>query len=157
MLLLDHESLPRIKPHLHLYIYNIHDLQIPIKYNSIVFAPRMMYIRNLSRSYKGNSRLLDKQRLFFIHLSLLPANRLEIAGLQLLKCRQRAEKAPCKCRENIGREMHLCVALSIFPIRCSQSLNTSPWSVRSSFTPRRGCSRSLRRSGSSSRRGTSRS
>ena len=43
----------------------------------------MMYIRDLSRSYKGNSRLLDKQRLFFIHLSLLPANRLEIAGLQL--------------------------------------------------------------------------
>jgi hypothetical protein len=82
MLLLDHESLPRIKPHLHLYIYNIHNLQFPVKYNSIVFAPRMMYIRDLSRSYKGNSRLLDKQRLFFIHLSLLPANKLEIAGLQ---------------------------------------------------------------------------
>ena len=37
--------------------------------------------------------------------------------------------------------------LSIFPIRCSRSLNTLPWSARSSFTPRRGCSRSLRRSG----------
>ena len=46
---------------------------------------------------------------------------------------------------------------SIFPIRCSWSLNTSPWSARSSFTPPRGCSRSLRRNGSSFRRGTSRS
>lgn len=32
-------------------------VRIPVKYNSIVFAPRMMYIRDLSRSYKGNSRL----------------------------------------------------------------------------------------------------
>ena len=44
--------------------------------------------------------------------------------------------------------------LSIFPDRCSQSLNTLPWSARSSFTPRRGCSRSLRRNRSSSRWGT---
>ena len=64
---------------------------------------------------------------------------------------------PCKCRENIGRETHLCVALSIFPIRCSPSLNTSPWSARSSYTPHRGCSRSSRRGGSFSRRGISRS
>ena len=83
MLLLDHESLPRIKPHLHLYIYNIHNLQIPVKCNSILFAPRMMYIRDLSRSYKGNSRLLDRHNGHInLHLSLLPANRLEIAGLQ---------------------------------------------------------------------------
>lgn len=67
----------------HLYIYNIHNLQIPVKYNSIVFAPRMMYIRDLSRSYKGISRFLNRHNGHtFSHLSLLPANRLEIAGLQ---------------------------------------------------------------------------
>lgn len=43
----------------------------------------MMYIRDLSRSYKGNSRLLDRHNGHIdLHLSLLPANRLEIAGLQ---------------------------------------------------------------------------
>lgn len=38
MLLFDHKSLLRIKPHLHLYIYNIHNLQIQVKNISNFFT-----------------------------------------------------------------------------------------------------------------------
>ena len=37
MLLFDHQSLLRIKAHLCFYIYNIHNLQISVKYISSIF------------------------------------------------------------------------------------------------------------------------
>ena len=42
VLLFDQESLPQVKPHLHLYIYNIHILQIYVKHIPNFFTPRMV-------------------------------------------------------------------------------------------------------------------
>ena len=82
MLLLDHESLPRIKPHLHLYTYNIHNIQIPVKNILNIFHPAggvnprleqvLVYQGKFRLSCRNSTANIGDIGLIFLHLSLLP-------------------------------------------------------------------------------------